>query len=179
MSPSVSLLVRHSFPAHLTSCIAFKRKTVFQYCTNPVGYSSRLQKSFMQNICILMTDSENEWLCPWHYGSNSQSFGVAALTITSLLIVCLEGVAEDLQNRCWQMLWFQSIPQILKNGHKILVLVTQHAIHWDLRAIIIKFFPCWIEPDLTYLWSQLLHGWIVPKTSGIAKSTGSQRERHA
>lgn len=81
---------------------------------------------------------------------------MAALTITSLLIVCLEGVAEDIQNQCWQIVEFQSIPQILKNAHKILVFVTKHAVHLDLRAIVVLvfwgFFLSWIHADLTYLW---------------------------
>lgn len=55
LSPPEFLLVLHSFPAPLTSChSAFKRKTVFQCYANSIGYSSRLQKGFMQNICALM-----------------------------------------------------------------------------------------------------------------------------
>lgn len=102
----------------------------------------------MQNICTLMTDSVRARLCPWHYGSNSQRLGMAASTITSLLIVRLKGVAEDFQNRCWQMVEFHPIPQILKNGHKILVLLTKRAIYRDLLAMVILFL---YSLDLIYL----------------------------
>lgn len=132
----------------------------------------------MQNICTLMTDSVRERLCPWHYGSNSRRLGMAALTITSPLIVRLKGVAEDFQNRCQQMAEFQPIPKILKKGHKILVLLTKHAIYRNLLAIVISMFLHSL--DLIYLQCQFLLSCISRQCPYlVVRGAGSQKGQQA